>query len=104
MSTRAPAGATQISAPARGLIGKRKRLAADMEGLIDALLPMEDSGFNIDTSVCPKCGAEARVIANIEEQPINDRIPACLKKQGALPPPTEWWPAARASPDSNCLA
>ena len=43
-------------------------------------------------------------IASIEEQPISDKIPACLKKQGALPPPTEWWPAARASPDSNCLA
>ena len=38
LSTRAPAGATQISALARGLIGKIKRAARDMEELIDALL------------------------------------------------------------------
>ena len=43
-------------------------------------------------------------IASIEEQPIIDKIPARLKKQGALPPPAEWWPAARASPDSSGLA
>ena len=103
MSTRAPAGATQISTPARGLIGKIERAARDMEELIDALLRMEDSGFNIDSSVCPKCGTEARVIANIEE-PISDRILARLKKKGALPPLTEWWAATRASPDSSGLA
>ena len=67
LSTRAPAGATQISAPARGLIVKIKRAARDMEELIDALLRMEASGFNIDTSVCPKCGAEARVVASIKD-------------------------------------
>ena len=38
LSTRAPAGATQISALARGLIGKIERAARDMEELIDALL------------------------------------------------------------------
>jgi hypothetical protein len=27
-----------------------------------------DGGINIDVSVCPRCGGEARVIASIEEQ------------------------------------
>jgi uncharacterized protein with PIN domain len=31
--------------------------------------------FNIDMSVCPKCGGEAKVIASIEDQPIIDKIP-----------------------------
>jgi hypothetical protein len=32
--------------------------------------------FNIDVSVCPTCGGEARVIASIEGQPIIDKIPS----------------------------
>ena len=32
--------------------------------------------FNIDVSVCPKCGAEAKVIASIEDQQIIDKIPS----------------------------
>ncbi|MBW9264945.1 MAG: transposase [Candidatus Thiodiazotropha sp. (ex. Lucinisca nassula)] len=30
--------------------------------------------FNIDVSVCPRCGGEARVIASIEEQPVIEKI------------------------------
>jgi hypothetical protein len=29
--------------------------------------------FNIDVSICPKCGGEARVIASIEDQQIIDK-------------------------------
>jgi hypothetical protein len=32
--------------------------------------------FNIDVSVCPKCGGEARVIACIEGQAVIDKIPS----------------------------
>ena len=45
--------------------------------------------FNIDVSVCPKCGGEARLIASIKKQPSIDKILAHLKQKGALPPPTE---------------
>jgi hypothetical protein len=57
--------------------------------------------FNIDVSVCPKCGGEARVIASIEDQQIIDKILAHLMKKGALPPPPELLSATRASPDSG---
>jgi len=60
--------------------------------------------FNIDVSVCPKCGGEARVIASIEDQQIIDKILAHLMKKGALPPPPELLPATRASPDSDWFA
>lgn len=60
--------------------------------------------FNIDVSVCPKCGGKAKVIASIEDQPIIDKILAHLMKKGALPPPSELLPATRASPDSDWLA
>jgi hypothetical protein len=30
--------------------------------------------FNIDVSICPQCGGEAKVIASIEDQPIIDKI------------------------------
>lgn len=60
--------------------------------------------FNIDVSVCPKCGGEARVIASIEDQQIIDKILAHLMKKGALPPPPELLPATRASPDSVWFA
>jgi len=42
--------------------------------------------FNIDVSVCPKCGGEARVIASIEDQKLIDKILVHLMKKGALPP------------------
>jgi rRNA maturation endonuclease Nob1 len=32
--------------------------------------------FNIDVSICPRCGGEAKVIASIEDQPIIDKIPS----------------------------
>jgi hypothetical protein len=32
--------------------------------------------FNIDVSVCPKCGGKARVIASIADQQIIDKIPS----------------------------
>jgi ribosomal protein S27E len=57
--------------------------------------------FNIDVSVCPKCGGEARVIASIEDQQIIDKILAHLMKKGALPPPPVLLPATRATPDSG---
>jgi hypothetical protein len=57
--------------------------------------------FNIDVSVCPKCGGEARVIACIEDQAVIDKILAHLMKKGSLPPPTELLPATRASPGSD---
>ncbi|MET0062412.1 MAG: hypothetical protein ABW176_08955 [Candidatus Thiodiazotropha endolucinida] len=60
--------------------------------------------FNIDVSVCPKCGGEAKVIASIEDQQIIDKILAHLMKRGALPPPPELLPATRASPDSDWFA
>jgi peptide subunit release factor 1 (eRF1) len=60
--------------------------------------------FNIDVSVCPKCGGEARVIACIEDQAVIDKILDHLMKKGALPPPPELLPATRASPDSDWFA
>ena len=60
--------------------------------------------FNIDVSVCPKCGGEAKVIASIEDQAVIDKIPVHLMKKGALPPPPELLPATRASPDSDWFA
>ncbi|MFC1329260.1 MAG: hypothetical protein G8D66_00535 [gamma proteobacterium symbiont of Ctena orbiculata] len=57
--------------------------------------------FNIDVSICPQCGGEAKVIASIEDQQIIDKILAHLMKKGALPPPLELLPATRASPDSG---
>ena len=60
--------------------------------------------FNIDVSVCPKCGGEAKVIASIEDQAVIDKIPVYLMKKGALPPPPELLPATRASPDSDWFA
>ena len=64
--------------------------------------------FNIDVSTCEKCGGEARAIADtsdrwIEEQAVIDKILAHLVKKGALPPPPELLPAARASPGSDWL-
>jgi rRNA maturation endonuclease Nob1 len=32
--------------------------------------------FNIDVSICPQCGGEAKVIACFEDQPIIDKIPS----------------------------
>ena len=59
--------------------------------------------FNIDVSICEKCGGDAKVIACIEDQAVIDKILAHLRKKGALPPPPELLPAARASPGSDCL-
>jgi hypothetical protein len=55
--------------------------------------------FNINVSVCPACGGEARLIASIEDQQIIDKILDHHMKKGALPPPPELLPATRASPD-----
>ena len=60
--------------------------------------------FNIDVSVCPTCGGDARVIACIEDQAVIDKILAHLMKKGALPPPPELLPATRASPDTGWFA
>ena len=60
--------------------------------------------FNIDVSVCPKCGGEAKVTASIEDQPIIDKILAHLMQKGALPPPPKLLSAVRASPDYGWFA
>lgn len=59
--------------------------------------------FNIDVSTCEKCGGDAKVIACIEDPAVIDKILAHLIKKGALPPPPELLPAARASPGSDWL-
>ena len=60
--------------------------------------------FNIDVSICPKCGGESRVIASIEDQAVIDKILQHLQAKDALPPPTELLPATRASPTSDWFA
>ena len=60
--------------------------------------------LNIDVSVCPKCGGEAKVIACIEDQAVIDKILGHLQVKGALPPPPELLPATRASPDLDWFA
>jgi hypothetical protein len=60
--------------------------------------------FNIDVSICEKCGGEAKIIASIEDQAVIDKILNHLMKKGALPPPPELLPATRASPDSDWFA
>jgi hypothetical protein len=57
--------------------------------------------FNIDVSVCPRCGGEAKVIASIEDQPVIDKILKHLQAKGVLPPPPELLPADRSSPSSD---
>ena len=39
--------------------------------------------FDIDVSVCPKCGGEAKVIACIGDQAVTDKILDHLMKKGA---------------------
>ena len=58
---------------------------------------------DIDVSTCEKCGGDAKVIACIEDPAVIDKILAHLIKKGALPPPPELLPAARASPGSDWL-
>ncbi len=59
--------------------------------------------FNIDVSICTKCGGEARIIACIKDQSIIDRILAHLFKKGALLLSPDLLPGARASPASSWL-
>jgi hypothetical protein len=60
--------------------------------------------FNIDVSICPQCGGEAKVIASIEDQALIDKILNHLQAKGALPPPPDLLPATRASPTSDWFA
>jgi hypothetical protein len=60
--------------------------------------------FNIDVSICEKCGGEAKIIASIEDQAVIDKILHYLQAKGILERPSELLPAARASPDSDWLA
>ena len=60
--------------------------------------------FNIDVSICPQCGGEVKVIACIEDQAVINKILNHLQAKGALPPPPDLLPAARASPSSDWLA
>ncbi len=54
--------------------------------------------------MCRKCGGEAKVIARVEEQAVIDEILTHLQAQGALPPPPEWLPVARAPRDLDWFA
>ncbi len=60
--------------------------------------------FNIDVSICEKCGGEAKVIACIEDQAVIGKILKHLQSKGALLPPTELLPETRASPTSDWFA
>jgi hypothetical protein len=60
--------------------------------------------FNIDVSVCPKCGGEAKVIASIKHQLILDKILNHLQAKGGFLPTSERLPATRASPNSDWFA
>jgi hypothetical protein len=60
--------------------------------------------FNIDVSICEKCGGEAKIIASIEDRAVIDKILNHLMKKGDLQPPPELLPATRASPDSDWFA
>jgi hypothetical protein len=57
--------------------------------------------FNIDVSICEKCGGEAKIIASIKDRAVIDKILNHLQTKGALPPPPELMPATRASPISG---
>jgi hypothetical protein len=57
----------------------------------------------VDVSVCPKCGGKYKVIASIEDRTVIDKILQHLQAKGALPPPNELLPAARASTTSDWL-
>jgi hypothetical protein len=52
-------------------------------------------------SIYPKCGGEAKVITCIEDQAVFEKILEHLQAQGALTPPPDLVPAARASPNSD---
>ncbi|MBT3094637.1 MAG: transposase [Candidatus Thiodiazotropha sp. (ex Lucina pensylvanica)] len=60
--------------------------------------------FNINVSICPKCGGETNVIACIENHAVIDKIVQHLWAKGVLPPPPESLPATRASPDADWFA
>jgi hypothetical protein len=60
--------------------------------------------FYIDVSICPQCGADAKVIASIEDQAVIDKILQHLRTKGALPPPPKFLPATRASPTTDWFA
>ena len=60
--------------------------------------------FNIDLSICQKSGGGAKVIACIEDQAVIDKILRHLQAKGALPPPPDLLPAARASPTPDRFA
>jgi ribosomal protein S27E len=60
--------------------------------------------FNIDVSICLKCGGEAKVIASIEDKVVIDKILQHLQTKGILPSPPELLPAARASPHVEWFA
>jgi hypothetical protein len=57
--------------------------------------------FNIDVSICPKCGGEAKVITCIEGQAVIDKILQHLQAKEVLPPPPELLHVARASPQAD---
>jgi len=60
--------------------------------------------FNIDISICPKCGDDAKVIACIEDQAAIDKILQHLQAKDALPRLSALLPATRASPVPDWLA
>jgi hypothetical protein len=54
--------------------------------------------FNIDMSINPKCGGEARVIACVKDQKIINKILNHLQAKGALLPPPDLLTVAWVSP------
>jgi hypothetical protein len=60
--------------------------------------------FNIDVSICEKCGGEAKIIASIEDQAVIDKILHHLKAKGALTPQPDLLPVTRAPPTLDWFA
>ena len=60
--------------------------------------------FKIDVSICPRCEGESRVVAFTEHQAVNGKVLKHLQDKGALLPPPDLLPAARASPTSEWFA
>ncbi|MEJ2621004.1 MAG: hypothetical protein P8163_12275 [Candidatus Thiodiazotropha sp.] len=60
--------------------------------------------FNIDVSICEKCGGEAKIIASIEDRTDIDKILSHLQATGILEHPSKLLPVARTPPKPNRFA
>jgi hypothetical protein len=89
----------------RGMRGKPGLLPAGIRNHLERdFLARLNRVCTIDVTICPECGGEARVIACIKDESVIDKILYNLQTKGALPPPTELPPAARASPSLGGFA